>query len=103
MHLEARTVLSLDLSFLYQATPHIEPPSRPHTKLDVVVARSTISHLLSLDLISLSIVQKNSFQAVVAVLQSAYLEPTAGAFISRVIHRDLEVFSSFEHMVKKNT
>ena len=52
--LKAGAVPSSDLSFLDQATPHVEPPSRPPTELDVAVACSTISHLLSLDLLSLS-------------------------------------------------
>ena len=32
LHLEARVVPSLDLSFLDQATPHVEPPSKPPTE-----------------------------------------------------------------------
>ena len=54
LHLDARAVPSLDLSVLDQAIPHVEPPSKPPTELDVVAARSTISHLLSLDFFSLS-------------------------------------------------
>ena len=102
LHLEARAVPSLDLSFLDQATPHVEPPSRPSTESDVVVVHSTISHLLSLDLLSLSIVQKNAFHAAMVVLQFTSLEPEARAFISRVIHHVPEVFSSIKHMVKEN-
>ena len=37
-----------------------------------------------------------------AVLQSIFLEPKVGAFISGVIHHALEVFSSIEHVVKEN-
>ena len=85
-----------------QATPHIEPPSRPPIESDVAVALSTISHLLSLDLLSLSTIQKNAFHATMVVLQSASLEPTIEAFISRVIHCTPEVFSSIEHVVKEN-
>ena len=92
----------MDLSFLDQATPHVKPPSRPPIELDIAVARSTISHLLSLDLLSLSIIQKNSFHVAMAVLQSTSLEPEAGALISRGIHRTLMVFSSIEHVVKEN-
>ena len=58
LHLKARAFPSLDLSFLDQATSHIEPPSKPPTEPDVVVARSIISHMLSLDLLSLSTVKK---------------------------------------------
>ena len=56
LHLEAGAVSSLDLSFLDQTTPYVELPSRPPTESDVAVARSTISHMLSLDLLSLSII-----------------------------------------------
>ena len=100
MHHEAIEIPSLDLSFLDQDTPHFEPQSRPSTQPDVAAARSTISHFLSLDLFSLSIVQKNAFHAAMVVLQSPSLKPWA--FISRVIHRYLEVFSSIEHVVKEN-
>ena len=51
------------------ANPHVEPPSRPPTELDVAVTHSTISHLLSLDLLSLSTIQKDAFHAAMAVLQ----------------------------------
>ena len=87
LHLEAGAVSSLDLSFIDQTTPYVEPASKPPTESDVAVARSTISHLLSLNLLSLSIIQKNDFHAGMAMLQSASLEPEAGAFISGVIHR----------------
>ena len=103
MHIESLAIPSLNLSFLDQATPHVEPLSRPPTESNVVVARSTISHLLSLDLLSLSSIQKYAFHVAMTMLQSASLEPKAGAFISRVIHRALEVFSSIEHVVKKNS
>ena len=102
MHLKAGAVLSLDLSFLDQATPHVEPPSKPPIELDVAVAHSTINYLLSLDLLSLSSIQKNAFHAAMTVLHSASLEPKAGAFIYVVIHRAPEVFSSIEHVVKEN-
>ena len=54
LHLEEGAVPFLDLSFLDQATPHVKPPSKPPTELNVVVTHSTISHLLSLDLLSIS-------------------------------------------------
>ena len=102
LHLKAGVVPSFDLSFMDQVTPHVELPYRPPIKPDVAVARSTISHLLSLDLLFLSTVQKNAFHVAMAVLQSASLEPKARAFISRVISQAPEVFSSIEHVVKEN-
>ena len=102
MKIEARAVPSLDLSFLDQATPHVEPPSRLPTEPDVVVARSTISRILSLGLLSLYTIQKDVFHAVMAVLQSTSLDPEAKIFLFGVTHHALEVFSSTEHVVKEN-
>ena len=102
MHLEVEAVPSLDLSFLDQVTPHVEPPSRPLTKPDVVVVCSTISHLLSLDLLSLSTIQKSVFHAAMAILQSASLDLEAGTLLSRVTQRAPKVFSSIEHVVNEN-
>ena len=55
LHLEAGVVPSLNLSFLNQATPYVEPPSKPPTESDVVVVCSTISNVLSLYLIPFSL------------------------------------------------
>ena len=85
-----------------QATPHVEPPSRPPTEPDVTVVHSNISHLLRLDLLSLSIIQKDAFHAAMAVLQSASLDPEVEIFLYGVTHHALEVFSSIKHVVKKN-
>ena len=92
----------MDLSFLDQATPHVEPPSRPHIEPDVAIALSTISHLLSLDLLSLFTIQKYAFHAVMAVLQSSSFDLEARTFLYGVIHYDPKVFSSIEHIVKEN-
>ena len=102
MHLEVRAVPSLDISFLDQATPHVEPPSRPPTEPNVVVTRSAISHLLSLDLLSLSTIQKDAFHAAMTVLQYVSLDLEVVIFLSRVTHHAPEVFSSIEHVVKEN-
>ena len=102
MHLEARAIPSLDLSFRDQATPHVEPPSRLPTEPDVDVACFTINYLLSLDLLSLSTIQKDAFHAAMAVLQSASLNPEVDSFLSRVTHHAPEVFSSIDHVVKEN-
>ena len=45
LHLKVRAVPSFNISFLDQATPHVEPPSRPPTESNIVVARSTFSLL----------------------------------------------------------
>ena len=102
MHLEAGEISSLDLSFLDRATPHVEPLSKPPIEPDVAIACFTISHMLSLDLLSLSNIQKDAFHTTMVVVQSTSLEPEDGAFIFRVLHRASEVFSSIEHVVKEN-
>ena len=102
LHLEAGAVPSLYRSFLDQTTPYVKPPSRPPIDLDVAVAYSTISHLLSLNLLSLSIVQKNAFHATMAALQFASLKPETRAFIYGVIKCALKVFSSIEDVVKED-
>ena len=102
MHLEAGAVPSFDLSFLDQAIPHVEPPSRPLTKPYVAIVCSTISHLLSLNLLSLFTIQKDVILAAMVVLQSASLDPEVETFLSGVTHRAPEVFSSIEHVVKEN-
>ena len=85
-----------------QATPHVDPPSRPLTEPDVLVSHSTISHLLILGLVFLSIIQTDTFHAIIAVLQSASLDPKAEIFLHGVTHHASEVFSSIEHVVKEN-
>ena len=92
----------MDFSFLNQATPYVEPPSRPPTDPDVAITRSTISHLLSLDLLSLSTIQKDAFHVAMAVFQSISLDLEAKIFLYGGTHREPEVFSSIEHVVKDN-
>ena len=101
LHLEAGAVPSLDLFFLDQVT-HVELTSRPPTEPNVAISCSIISHLLSLDLLSLSSIQKNDFHAAMVVLQYASLELEAGAFIYGVTHRAPKVFSSIKHVIKEN-
>ena len=86
LHLEARAVPSFNLSFLDQATPHVEPPSKPPIESDIAIARSTISYLLSLGLLSLSTIQKDAFHAAMAVLQSSSLDPKAEICLYAVTH-----------------
>ena len=58
LHLEIGEIPSLDLSFMDQTTPHVDSSSKPPIESDVAVALSTISHLLILELLSLSTVKK---------------------------------------------
>ena len=46
--------------------------------------------MLSLDLLSISTIQKDAFHAAMAVLQSASLDPEAEIFLYGVTHRALE-------------
>ena len=85
-----------------QATPHVEPPSRSPTKSDVAISHSTISHLLSLDLLSLSTIQKDAFHVAMVVLQSASLNVEAEIFFYGVAHYAPDAFYSIEHIRKEN-
>ena len=84
LHLEVGDFPSLDLSFLdflNQVTPHVEPPSIPLIEPNVVVASSNISHLLSMDLFTLSTIQKDSFHVAMEILQSVSLDLEAKIFL----------------------
>ena len=85
-----------------QATPHVKLPSKPLTEPDVVIALSPISHLLSLDFLSVSTIQKNAFHAAMTVLKSASLDLEAKTFLYGVTHRAPKLFSSIEHVVMEN-
>ena len=56
----------------------------------------------SLDLLSLSTIQKDAFHASMALLQSASLNPKSEILLYGVTHCASEVFSSIEHVVKVN-
>ena len=59
---------SLDLSFLDKTTLASQFSVRPPSDSDVAPACSTMSHLLRLDLLSLSTGQKDAFCAALVVL-----------------------------------
>ena len=68
---EAKIDIPLDLSFLGQTTLALKFLVCPPSDLDVAAPRSILSHLLSLDLLSLSTNQKNAFCGALVVLESA--------------------------------
>ena len=70
--------------------------------LDVVAARFTMSHLLGLDLLSLSTSQKNAFCAALAVLASTSKVPQSKVFISEALSDTSSVFPTLDRSLKYN-
>ena len=60
--------------------------------LDVAAARSTLNHLLGLDLLSLSTNQKDAFCEALAVLASASKVPRSKVFISKALAQGILSF-----------
>ena len=73
--------LSLDMSFLDQTTPTPQSSMHPPGDSNVAAARSTVSHFLGLDLLSLSTSQKDVFYAALAMLAFASKVPQSKVFI----------------------
>ena len=83
--IEVETDLSLDLSFLDHTTPTPQSSVRLPSDLDVATTCSTMSHLLGLDMLSLSTIQNNAFSIVLKVLASASKVPQSKIFISEAL------------------
>ena len=93
----------LDLSFLDQKTP--APQSLVHpppSDSDVVTAPSTMSHLLGLDLLSLSTSQKDAFCVALNVLVSASKVPQSKVFISEALSQTHSIFPALDCAFKFN-
>ena len=75
--------LPLDLSFLDLTTLALQSLVRPPNDSDVVAAHSIVSHLIGLDLLSLSTSQKDASCAALAVLASTSKVPQSKVFISK--------------------
>ena len=79
--IEAETDFSLELSFLDQTAPAPQSLVRPPSDSDVAATCSIVSHLLGLDLLSLSTNQNDAFYATLAVLASTSKVPKSKIFI----------------------
>ena len=75
--------VKINMSFLDHTPPIFQSLVRPPSELDVVVARSIVSHLLNLDLLSLSTSQKDAFHVALALLALASKVPQSKVFISK--------------------
>ena len=69
---------------------------------DVAAARFTMSHLLGLDLISLSTSQKDALCAALAMLASASNVPQSEVFISVALAQTSYVFPALNPALKSN-
>ena len=68
----------------------------------MVVAHSTVSHFLGLDLLSLSSIHKDVFCAALAVLASASKVPQSKVFISKALAQTSFVFPALDCALKSN-
>ena len=68
----------------------------PHSDSDVATARSIVSHLLSLDLLSLSTSQKNALCVALAVLASVSKVPYSKVFISKALTQTSSIFPTLD-------
>ena len=74
----------------------------PPGDLDVVAARSSVSHFLGLDMISLSPSQKDAFCATLVVLASASNVPQSKIFISKALAQISSIFLALDRTLKSN-
>ena len=75
---------------------------RPLSDSDMAVARSIVSHLLGLDLLSLSTSHKDAFYATLVVLASASKVPQSKVFISEALAQTSYVFTILDRALKSN-
>ena len=90
----------LNLFLLDQTTPALNSLACPPSDSNVVVSHSTMSHFLSLDLLSLSSSQKDAFCVALAVLESTSQVPESKVFISEPLAETSSIFSSMDCAVK---
>ena len=92
----------MDLSFLDKTSP--APQSLVHPPSDSYMARSpyTISHLLGLDILSLSTNQNDAFYPVLVVLASPSKVPQSKVFISKALAQTSSVFLALDRALKSN-
>ena len=90
--IKAKTDLSLDLSFLDKTTPAPQSLVHPSSDSDVDATHYTMSHLLGLDLLSLSTSKNDAFYATLAVLTSASKVPRSKVFILEALAQTSSVF-----------
>ena len=67
---------------------------------NVVVACFTVTHLLGLDLLSLSTSQKDDFRVALAVLVSASKVPQSKVFISQALAQTSYIFLTLDRALK---
>ena len=100
--IEAEKDFLLDLSFLDQTTPTPQHLIRPPSDSDMAFARSTVSHLLGLDLLSLSTSKKDAFCATLAVLASTSKVPRSKVFILEALAQTFSIFPTLDRALKSN-
>ena len=96
--------MSLDLSFPDQATPAPTPHSSvgPHSDLDVVASYSTVSHLLGLDVLSLSTSHKDALCVALVVLVLVSKVPQSKVSILEALAQTSSIFPALDRALKFN-
>ena len=74
----------------------------PLSNSDLAASRSIVSHLLSLDLLSLISRQKDAFYVALAVLVYASQVSKSKVFISEALAQTSYIFHSLDHALKSN-
>ena len=74
----------------------------PPSDLDVVAVCYTMSHFLSLDMLSLSTNQKDAFYATLVMLTSTFKVPQSKVFILKALVQTSYVFPTLDRSLKSN-
>ena len=90
------------LVFLGPEDSYPQSSVRPPSDSDVGADHSTASHLLGLDLLSLSTSQKDAFCVALAVLASAPKAPQSKVFISEALTQTSSIFPTLDRALKFN-
>ena len=75
---------------------------RPLINSDVVATHTTVSHFLGLDMLSLSINQKDAFCAALVVLASASKVPQSQDFILDALAQTFSIFLQLDRALNSN-
>ena len=101
-YIEVETDFFLDLSFLDQTTSAPRSSVCPPSDSNMAATRSIVSHLLGLDLLSLSTSQKDVFCVALAVLASTSKMPQSNIFILEALAQTFSIFPALDRALKSN-
>ena len=94
--------MPLDLFFFFFTKPLPWSSMRSPSDLDVANARSIVSHLIGLDLLSLSTNQKDAFYSTLTVLLPTSKVPQSKVFILEALTQTSSIFLTLDRVLKSN-